>query len=64
MKMNSQQFKIMRQSKGSPERKFIAIQIYLKKIETFQINNLTYIYIYKNWRNNNKQSPERVKGRK
>ena len=41
MKMNSQQFKIMRQSKGSPERKFIAIQVYLKKIESFQTNKLT-----------------------
>ena len=28
-------------SKGSPEREFIAIQAYLKKIETFQTNNLT-----------------------
>ena len=31
----------MRHSKGSPEREFIAIQAYLKKIETFQTNNLT-----------------------
>ena len=42
--------------------KFIAIQAYLKKIETFQTNNLTYIY--NNWSNNNKQSPEQVEGRK
>ena len=31
----------MRHSEGSPERKFIVIQAYLKKIETFQIKNLT-----------------------
>ena len=31
----------MGHSKGSPERDFIAIQAYLKKIETFQTNNLT-----------------------
>ena len=31
----------MGHSKGSPEREFIAIQAYLKKIETFQTNNLT-----------------------
>ena len=31
----------MRHSKGNPERKFIAIQAYLKRTETFQINNLT-----------------------
>ena len=36
--------------------KFIAIQAYLKKIETFQTNNLPYAY--KNWRNNNKGSPD------
>ena len=42
--------------------KFIAIQAYLKKIETFQTNNLTYTY--KNLRNNNKDSPEQVEGRK
>ena len=42
--------------------KFIAIQAYLKKIETFQINYLT-IHL-KNWRNNNKDSPEQVEGRK
>ena len=28
-------------SKGSPGGKLIVIQAYLKKIETFQINNLT-----------------------
>ena len=43
---------------GSPERKFIAIQAYLKKIETFQTNNL--IYTYRNRRNNNKDSPEQA----
>ena len=31
----------MGHSKGSPKRNFVAIQSYLKKIETFQINNLT-----------------------
>ena len=36
---------------------FIAIWTYLEK---FQINNLTY----KNWRNNNRRSPERGEGRK
>ena len=42
--------------------KFIVIQDYLKKIETFQTNNLTHSY--KNWRNNNKDSPEQAVGRK
>ena len=41
--------------------KFIAIQAYLKKIETFQT---TSPYTYKNWRNNNKDSPEQAEGRK
>ena len=41
--------------------KFIAIQAYLKKIETFQT---TSPYAYKNWRNNNKDSPEQAEGRK
>ena len=31
----------MGHSKGSPEREVIAMQAYLKKIETFQKNNLT-----------------------
>ena len=31
----------MGHSKGSPEREFISIQAYLKRTETFQINNLT-----------------------
>ena len=31
----------MGHSKGSPEGKFIEIQAYLKKTETFQTNNLT-----------------------
>ena len=35
--------------------KFIAIQAYLKRIETFQINNLT-LHL-ENLRNNNKDSP-------
>ena len=42
--------------------KLIAIQAYLKKIETFQTNNLPYAY--KNWRNDNKDSPEQAEGRK
>ena len=42
--------------------KFIAMQAYLKNIETFQTNNLTLLY--KNWRNNSKDSPEQVEGRK
>ena len=42
--------------------KFIAIQVYLKKIGTFQTNNLTLCL--KNWRNNNKDSPEQAEGRK
>ena len=49
-------------AKAVPRGKFIAIQAYLKKIETFQTNNLTYTY--KNLRNNNKDSPEQVEGRK
>ena len=42
--------------------KFTAIQAYLKKIETFQTNNLPYAY--KNWRNNNRDRPEKAEGRK
>ena len=42
--------------------KFIAVQAYLKKIETFQTNNLTLCL--QNWRTNNKDSPEQVEGRK
>ena len=42
-------------------REFIAIQAYLKKIETFQINNLT-LHL-QDWRNN-KDSPEQVQKRK
>ena len=42
--------------------KFIAIQAYLQKTETFQTNTLTLTY--KKWRNNNKDSPEQVEGRK
>ena len=41
---------------------FIEIQAYLKRIETFQINNQNYTY--KNWRNNTKDNPEKVQGRK
>ena len=42
--------------------KFIAIQAYLKKIETFQMNNLT-LHLQE-LRKNNKDSPEQAKGRK
>ena len=42
--------------KAGLRRKFIVIQAYIKKIEIFQINNLT-LYLHE-WRNNNKQSPE------
>ena len=38
-------------------RRFIIIQVYLKRIETFQINSLT-VY-YKNLRNNNKDNQRR-----
>ena len=41
--------------------KFIAIQAYLQKTETFQTNTLTLTY--KKWRNNNKDSPEKAEGR-
>ena len=50
-------------AKGVLKGKFIVIQAYLKKIETFQINNLP-LNLYKNSRNNNKDSPEQVGGRK
>ena len=42
--------------------KFIAIQAYLKKIETFPTKNLTLRL--REVRNNNKESPEQVEGRK
>ena len=42
--------------------KFIAIQAYLKKRETFQTNNLTLCL--KKSRNNNKDNQEQVPGRK
>ena len=38
--MNSQQSKTNGHSKGSPEREVHSNQAYLKRIETFQINNL------------------------
>ena len=41
MKMNTQQSKIMWHRKGSPERVVHSNTGLLKKIETFQINNLT-----------------------
>ena len=49
-------------AKADLRGKFIAIQPYLKKIETFQTN--TYPYTYKNARNNNRDSPEQIEGRK
>ena len=50
-------------AKAALRGKFIAIQGYLKKIETFQTNKPNP-YSYKNSRNNNKDSPEEVEGRK
>ena len=52
----------MGHSKGSPEKKFIMMQAYLKKkkIETFQ-NTLT---LHLQNSKNNKDSPEQVEGRK
>ena len=43
-------------------RNFVAIQAYLKIIESFQINSLT-LYL-KNSRKNNKDNPEQVRGRR
>ena len=57
--MNSQQPKTT--AKAVLRGKFIAIQAYLKKIETFHTNNVTYAY--NNSRNNN-DSPEQEQGRK
>ena len=42
--------------------KFIPIQAYVKKIKTFQSNNLT-LHLQE-LRNKNKDSPEKVEGRK
>ena len=42
--------------------KFLVIQAYLKKIETFPTKNLTLRL--REVRNNNKESPEQVEGRK
>ena len=42
--------------------KFLVIQAYLKKIETFPTKNL--ILRLREVRNNNKESPEQVEGRK
>ena len=41
MKMNSKQSNLMGHSKDSPERKFIAIEAYIRKREKSEINNLT-----------------------
>ena len=51
----------MGHSKISPRGKFIAIQAYLKMIETFETDNLTVQL--QNSRNNNKDSPEKAEGR-
>ena len=61
MKMNSQQFKLMGHSKGSPEREVRSNTVLPKKIETFQINNLTLHQ--QELGNNNTQTPEQVEGR-
>ena len=42
--------------------KFIAIQVYLKRTETFQTNNLTLCL--KELKDNNEHSPEQAEGRK
>ena len=52
----------MGHSKGSPEREVHSNTGLPKKIETFQTNNVTYAN--KNLRNNKKESPELVEGRK
>ena len=44
-------------AKAVPRGKVIAIQAYLKRIETAQTNKLTYTY--KNSRNNNKDNPSK-----
>ena len=48
-------------AKAALRGKFIAIQAYPKKIETFQIYNLTLCL---QERNNNRDNPEQVQGRK
>ena len=60
-KMNSQHPKFMGHSKGSPERE-VHSDTGLPKKDRNISNNLPYNY--KNWNNNNKQSPEQVEGRK
>ena len=49
-------------AKADLRGKFIAIQTYLKRIETFQINKLT-LHLHEQ-RSNNKESPEPVERRK
>ena len=61
MKMNTQQPKTI--VKRGLRGKFIVIQDYLKKVRNIS-NKQPNLNTYKNWRNNNKQSPERVEGRK
>ena len=50
-------------AKADLRGKFIAIQAYLKKIETFQTNNLT-LRLQQLEDNKNKDSPEQAEGRK
>ena len=49
-------------AKAALRGKFIAIQAYLKKIETFQTNNLTLRL--QELKNNNKDGPEQAERRK
>ena len=49
-------------AKAVLRRKFIAIQAYLKKIVTFQTNNLTLCL--QEFEEQNKDSPEQAEGRK
>ena len=60
--MNIQQSKSWDTANAFLRGRFIAIHAYLKGIETFQINNPNLHY--KNSKNNNKDSPEQVGGRK
>ena len=50
-------------AKAIPRGKFIMIQAYLKKDRNIS-NKQLKPYIYKNWRNNNKDSPEQGEERK
>ena len=55
----------MGHSKGSPEREVHRDTAYLKKKKKKKhFKQTAYPYTYKNSRNNNKDSPEQVEGRK